>query len=202
MEFQKEDISKLVDQHMEFQSEPDSESLVELFALRKERAEIKAQLAAETARLEGVTARAIAERERQRQEILRLQMRAQSSSSSEAGIPATDGPPVELVEAFQELERLELALVDERQRGIQLNEEKLAAEASHARDVTMLEKMLQQIIAENGSLAGRLAAWEASKLQGGTTDHSEADAAPLAAETLAGGTGGSDMDEPEMEHAP
>jgi len=201
MELQKEQRSGALDQHVELQNKQNSEPLVELFALRKERAELKAQLAAETARLERAATRATAESEQQRQEILRLQMQVQSSDK-EAGNIVTDGAPVELVEAFQELERLELALVQERQRGVQVNEEKLAAEESHARDVDMLEKMLQQIIAENGSLAGRLAAWEASKLQGGTTDNSEADIAQHAAEKLAGGTGGSDMDEPEMEHAP
>jgi len=186
---------------VELQNKQNSEPLVELFALRKERAELKAQLAAETARLERSATRATAESEQQRQEILRLQMQVQSSDK-EAGNIVTDGAPFELVEAFQELERLEMALVQERQLGVQVNEEKLAAEESHARDVDMLEKMLQQIIAENGSLAGRLAAWEASKLEGGTTDNSEADIAQHAAEKLAGGTGGSDMDEPEMEHAP
>jgi len=201
MELQKEQRSGALDQHVELQNKQNSEPLVELFALRKERAELKAQLAAETARLERAATRATAESEQQRQEILRLQMQVQSSDK-EAGNIVTDGAPVELVEAFQELERLELALVQERQRGVQVNEEKLAAEESHARDVDMLEKMLQQIIAENGSLAGRLAAWEASKLEGGTTDNSEADIAQHAAEKLAGGTGGSDMDEPEMEHAP
>jgi len=201
MELQKEQRSGALDQHVELQNKQNSEPLVELFALRKERAELKAQLAAETARLERAATRATAESEQQRQEILRLQMQVQSSDK-EAGNIVTDGAPVELVEAFQELERLELALVQERQRGVQVNEEKLSAEESHARDVDMLEKMLQQIIAENGSLAGRLAAWEASKLQGGTTDNSEADIAQHAAEKLAGGTGGSDMDEPEMEHAP
>mmetsp|Transcript_22013 Transcript_22013/g.39454 ORF Transcript_22013/g.39454 Transcript_22013/m.39454 type:complete len:140 (-) Transcript_22013:106-525(-) len=59
---------------------------------------------------------------------------------------------LELVEVLKELEALELALSKERGISAQLREEKQAAEESHARDVAMLEHMLQQALSENAEL--------------------------------------------------
>mmetsp|Transcript_36013 Transcript_36013/g.78782 ORF Transcript_36013/g.78782 Transcript_36013/m.78782 type:complete len:169 (+) Transcript_36013:113-619(+) len=52
----------------------------------------------------------------------------------------------DLDEALHELESLELALVREKQRVSQLLEEKEASEAAHARDINVLEAMLEQAI--------------------------------------------------------
>eukprot|EP00929_Paragymnodinium_shiwhaense_P001134 TRINITY_DN10135_c0_g1_i1.p1 TRINITY_DN10135_c0_g1~~TRINITY_DN10135_c0_g1_i1.p1 ORF type:complete len:183 (+),score=62.10 TRINITY_DN10135_c0_g1_i1:83-631(+) len=100
-------------------------------------------------------------------------LRGVESATSQAA------PQPELVEALQELERLELALVDERQRVAQLEEEKRRLQESHQRglqeleqglrenhaaDVAALEKMLEQVLLENERLSGQVKAWEVTKL--------------------------------------
>merc|ERR1712187_469232 len=50
------------------------------------------------------------------------------------------------VDFMRELEKLELALVEERQRSAALLEESQAAEAAHQRDVAALEEMLQMLL--------------------------------------------------------
>jgi len=77
---------------------------------------------------------ALAESAQQRQEIARLQA-SNTCPKCEAG----GGPAVATVEALRELERLELRLMEERQRSARLLEEKGASEESHTRDVAMLE---------------------------------------------------------------
>jgi len=85
------------------------------------------------------------------------------SSSSCSGVEASgqvsDRCP-DLVEAYRELECLEHALVEERQHNTRLLEERRAAKEAHALDVSMLEKMLQQALAENERLQNRMAALE------------------------------------------
>lgn len=61
-------------------------------------------------------------------------------------------------EMMQELERLERALHQSQQEVATLKEEKAAAETAHSRDVSALETMLQQVLAENSILTKRLAA--------------------------------------------
>jgi len=182
---------------MDFGKDHQGESLLELLSLRKECAELRTHLASNTVRLENEAAQALAECQRQRQEILRLQLLNDPSSTTNAG--GGGGGPPELVEAFRELERLELALVEERQRSAQLLEDKQAAEASHARDVAMLEKMLQQVLSENDRLSGQLTAWEASKMEGDKVESSDGDSTPKAATKHTLGIGNGEMDEPEME---
>lgn len=55
-------------------------------------------------------------------------------------------------ELVRELEALELALVEERQRGAQIEEERDAAADAHRRDVAELEDMFMQMFAENECL--------------------------------------------------
>lgn len=69
---------------------------------------------------------------------------------------ATSPASPALKEAMRELERLELVLVQERQKSAQLLEDRFAAEKAHTRDVAMLEGMLSQAIAENERLSKRL----------------------------------------------
>lgn len=56
-------------------------------------------------------------------------------------------------EVFLELERVELALAHEIERNNILQEDKDRCEAAHARDVTSLEAMLQQVMSENARFA-------------------------------------------------
>lgn len=58
----------------------------------------------------------------------------------------------EVQEMFQELEKLEIALVQEKQNNKRHVAEKLAMEKSHARDMTELESMLKQCMEETEGL--------------------------------------------------
>mmetsp|Transcript_109856 Transcript_109856/g.309824 ORF Transcript_109856/g.309824 Transcript_109856/m.309824 type:complete len:200 (-) Transcript_109856:70-669(-) len=57
-----------------------------------------------------------------------------------------------LPEMYRELEGLELALVQERQRVTALQEAKLTCEAAHERDIAALEGMLEQVTEERNRL--------------------------------------------------
>jgi len=112
------------------------------------------------------------------------------------------GQDSDLVEALRELERLELALVEEKARSFQLCEEKRAAEESYARDLAQLESMLQQALTENEGLQARL-----SVAEGGDTLRAPAadkEGAPPKAPELAPPAHGpvQEVDEPEMERGP
>eukprot|EP00429_Kryptoperidinium_foliaceum_P053011 CAMPEP_0176097624 /NCGR_PEP_ID=MMETSP0120_2-20121206/48947_1 /TAXON_ID=160619 /ORGANISM="Kryptoperidinium foliaceum, Strain CCMP 1326" /LENGTH=135 /DNA_ID=CAMNT_0017431627 /DNA_START=43 /DNA_END=451 /DNA_ORIENTATION=- len=63
---------------------------------------------------------------------------------------------VAIMDAMRELERLEMALVEERQRGARLEEERRALEEARERDVSMLEGMLHQALKENELLKARI----------------------------------------------
>lgn len=82
-----------------------------------------------------------------------------SASAPTAGARALSGSDVELL---REIERLDVALVAERQKVAELSEEKRASEEAHARDVAALENMLQQASDENAQLRAQVA-----KLQSG-----------------------------------
>mmetsp|Transcript_674 Transcript_674/g.1316 ORF Transcript_674/g.1316 Transcript_674/m.1316 type:complete len:235 (-) Transcript_674:57-761(-) len=77
---------------------------------------------------------------------LQLQATAQPSS------PMSSPPAGQLMEMFRELETLELALVQERNKVNSLTEEKAAREESHARDIAELEGMLQYATTEQDKL--------------------------------------------------
>jgi len=68
------------------------------------------------------------------------------------------------MEALKELERLELALFEERRKTAELSEARKSDQESHARDVAMLEAMLQKVLQENERLQRQLASWEEHKL--------------------------------------
>mmetsp|Transcript_72475 Transcript_72475/g.125697 ORF Transcript_72475/g.125697 Transcript_72475/m.125697 type:complete len:201 (-) Transcript_72475:103-705(-) len=170
-------------------------------SVRQECAELRAKMAADTARLEGVATSALAECAQQRQELERLRQGSGPPTSEAA-----------LAEAYHELERLELTLVEERRRYAVLEEEKMRVEESHKRDVNMLEGMLQQVVDENERLKRELAAWEATKLE--KEGNSQMEVAPVPALLLPPtarpptpkdgnqsptGTAPSEVDEPEME---
>ena len=88
----------------------------------------------------------------------------------------------ELLEAYRALEQLEHALVEERQRSGVLRDQNKMIEASHRRDVQMLEtmldesaqshkrdvqmleSMLEEALAENKKLSDQVSAWELTKL--------------------------------------
>eukprot|EP00927_Polykrikos_kofoidii_P001683 TRINITY_DN10645_c0_g1_i2.p1 TRINITY_DN10645_c0_g1~~TRINITY_DN10645_c0_g1_i2.p1 ORF type:complete len:301 (-),score=61.95 TRINITY_DN10645_c0_g1_i2:143-1045(-) len=65
-----------------------------------------------------------------------------------------DNEPI-FCEMYRELEGLELALAKERQRVSTLTEEKLACETAHARDISALEAMLNQVMSERDELKVR-----------------------------------------------
>jgi len=142
--------------------------LVQVSVVRQECAALRAQLAADTARLEGVATSALETCAAQREELDRLRAEAPRVSIGGAPLEGTfgtvgtvDGSAAE-VEAVKELERVELALVQERQKSARLLEEKITSEESHSRDVKMLEGMLSQVIAENERLSSRIADLEAA----------------------------------------
>jgi len=175
---------------MENQCHEPAKPVHEILALRKECAELKAHLACETARLEGVAARALSEGEQQRQEILRLH--------HVCAVGSGDVHQLDMMEALQELEKLELALVKERQQNAQLLEARELAESSHARDVAMLESMLQQALVKNDKLLHQLAAWEAcSQNDNSANDKTITSEQKAAADSIVRAR--TDIDEPEME---
>lgn len=65
-----------------------------------------------------------------------------------------------LVEILREVENLDEALKEEREKTAKLTEEKRHLVENHARDISMLEDMLQSLLAENESLKATVAAWE------------------------------------------
>lgn len=84
------------------------------------------------------------------QELERLRERADCLP---ADVPAASGTSDELQQVYRELENLEIALVQERQRVAQLLEEKEALKAGHTRDIGELEEMLAQVMADKEQLA-------------------------------------------------
>jgi len=189
--------------------------IAEIAALRKECANLRSTLATEACRLEGAADTAKEECAEHRKELARLRasgpvtLEASSPESSPLLAPAPQSS--DLVEAMHELEHLEHALVEERRRTAQLLEEKRAAEESHARDVEMLERMLQQVLGQNEELSAQVAAWENAKLR----DAQVAEVAVVATEAndmqgilsqqpncpspARAKAGDTDVDEPEME---
>eukprot|EP00427_Karlodinium_veneficum_P010441 CAMPEP_0169077624 /NCGR_PEP_ID=MMETSP1015-20121227/8979_1 /TAXON_ID=342587 /ORGANISM="Karlodinium micrum, Strain CCMP2283" /LENGTH=199 /DNA_ID=CAMNT_0009137163 /DNA_START=52 /DNA_END=651 /DNA_ORIENTATION=- len=135
-----------------------SNPLLQVAAVRKECAALRAQLAAENAHLQEVANAALAENAEQREEIARLRASSSTCPNCEAG----RGSVPNGIEALRELERLELALVQEKQHSSRLLDQKRAVEESHTRDVEMLERMLKQVLAENELLRSKV---EASKIQ-------------------------------------
>mmetsp|Transcript_37705 Transcript_37705/g.107181 ORF Transcript_37705/g.107181 Transcript_37705/m.107181 type:complete len:176 (+) Transcript_37705:98-625(+) len=80
--------------------------------------------------------------------------------------------PDEMAEVYRELERLELALLQEKQQVFVLTEENAANQEAHLRDIAALEAMLQQVgddrdrlAAENRVLAAELAEMQVGKGQ-------------------------------------
>mmetsp|Transcript_36574 Transcript_36574/g.105381 ORF Transcript_36574/g.105381 Transcript_36574/m.105381 type:complete len:181 (+) Transcript_36574:64-606(+) len=59
----------------------------------------------------------------------------------------------DVAELYRELERLEVALVEERQRSAALLEERIAGQEAQARDIASLEAMLCHVSAERDRLA-------------------------------------------------
>lgn len=76
--------------------------------------------------------------------------------------PRTRAMP--FVDVLRELENLDIALKEERERGSNLVEEKEVLEQNHARDMKMLEEMLQHAYAEIEGLKSTIAAHQ---MQGG-----------------------------------
>lgn len=99
-----------------------------------------------------------------------------STSSPSSSASERRCPDPELAEVMRELERLEHTLVEERERKAQLLEAKQAGDEAHARDVAMLEGMLEQALAENEALSKQLKA-----LQQDRKCVSESPARPLGA---------------------
>mmetsp|Transcript_111506 Transcript_111506/g.310510 ORF Transcript_111506/g.310510 Transcript_111506/m.310510 type:complete len:209 (+) Transcript_111506:68-694(+) len=94
------------------------------------------------------------------------------AAAAPAPAAGPQAPDEQLAEMYRELENLELALVQERQRVHALLEEKSAREVSHARDIAELEGMLKQATCEKDRLVAenrRLLA-EVSALRAGMKD--------------------------------
>lgn len=130
----------------------------EIRSLRMENAELKAKRWIDKAAFEDIAQNAMVVCSEQRQELaqIRAMQKEQKYESTETCKASND----ELIEAFRELERLEHALVLERQRNATLLEEKTMSEERHTRDIAMLESMLQQIMVENNKLSEKVAAFE------------------------------------------
>mmetsp|Transcript_19096 Transcript_19096/g.43376 ORF Transcript_19096/g.43376 Transcript_19096/m.43376 type:complete len:206 (+) Transcript_19096:88-705(+) len=91
-----------------------------------------------------------------------------ASPRSPSGGDSEGRADIQLKEMFHELESLEIALMQERQKNNVLTEEKATREAAHSRDIAELEGMLKQatsenerLIAENRRLLGEVASLRA-----------------------------------------
>lgn len=166
----------------------DTSSLLQVAAIRKECAALRAHFVTENARLEALC-------EEQQEEISRLRSSNRCASS---GGEASASSSQAMVEVTRKLEHLEQALSEERQNSSRLAEEKLASEENHSRDVTMLERMLHQALAENERLQATVSAWEAAKI---VTNVNEAIDPEKEASVLKDSSdgGGVVLEEPEME---
>jgi len=79
--------------------------------------------------------------------------------------PRTRAMP--FVDVLRELENLDVALKDERERSSALEEEKQVLVQNHTRDMKMLEEMLQHAYVEIEQLKSTIAAWEHTKTEVG-----------------------------------
>lgn len=126
--------------------------LLQVAAVRKECAALRAHFATENARLEALCAQ-------QQEEIARL--RGSNRCESCGGDNDGSSSPA-MVEVVRELERLEQALQQERRNSAKLADEKKSTEENHSRDVAMLEGMLHQTLTENERLQATVSALRAS----------------------------------------
>jgi len=102
--------------------------------------------------------------------------------------PRTRAMP--FVDVLRELENLDIALKEERERSSNLVEEKQVLEENHARDMKMLECMLQHAYVEIEQLKSTIAAWEHSK-----TNSSEKSTSWASLENLVGQPSSPERDE-------
>jgi hypothetical protein len=127
-------------------------SLLQVAAVRKECAALRAHFAGENARLEALCAQ-------QQEEIARLRG---SNRCESCGGDKDKAASAAMVEVVRELERSEQALQQERRNSTKLADDKNACEENHSRDVAMLEGMLQQTLTENERLQATVSALRAS----------------------------------------
>mmetsp|Transcript_53527 Transcript_53527/g.127597 ORF Transcript_53527/g.127597 Transcript_53527/m.127597 type:complete len:134 (-) Transcript_53527:193-594(-) len=129
-----------------------------------------------------------------------------SGKPEEAPADVFEQPTV--LEVMKELERVELALVSERQRSAQLSEQKRLAEEAYSRDVDMLEKMLLKAEAENAKLTQRIEELESQPtLKAGPLlldriTSNEQKLPPCDQVQALQSSSGSELEEPEMEYPP
>lgn len=170
----------------------------ELLSLKVDIIELKAPLSIDKTQFDEITRTALAECAEQREQLARIRaecaeqqeqlaQRNQQQQAMEPGKAAN----FELIEAVRELERLEHALVAERQRNAALLEEKRISEERHARDIAMLESMVQSITMDNRRLSDELAAKKDGSLDSCTKKLDKQPVVPS-----------SEVDEPEMEANP
>merc|ERR1719149_325698 len=94
------------------------------------------------------------------------------------------------VDVLRELENLDVALKDERERSSALVEEKQVLDQNHKRDMKMLEEMLAHAYVEIEQLKSTIAAWEHSK-----TNSSEKSMSWASLENLVGQPSSPERDE-------
>lgn len=174
-------------------------------ALRDTNMAMHSDMLAETDRLRAIADAALRESAERGAELTELRAAAEAKSS-ESNFESRCVAAEQLVEAMQELERLEVTIVEERHKSTDLLNRALASEEAHARDVGMLEAMLQELIGENERLASQVFAWEHTKLDSAKDPYCGADASPPSLPDLSpGGKRGCNspmIDEPETEALP
>jgi hypothetical protein len=116
-------------------------------------------------------------------------------AAEEVGGPSPAGPAGPAYQAIKELEKMELNLIEERQRGDTLKEkyeDMLATEReAHARDVRMLEQMLQELAGENARLAVKIQKLEQSRAD--ENGDKDSKACPMEGSTTASAAGCSEQ---------
>lgn len=117
---------------------------------------------------------------------------ASAISDQDSGdAPMAQLAALQIIEMYREMESLETALLQEKQRSVSLEEESAAREEAHQRDVAALEAMLRKVCIERDRLA-----LEKNNLEGlAKTSMSCSTAATES------GPSPASSEEPELEHA-
>lgn len=177
----------------------------EAAALRETNVAMHSDMLSETERLRGIAEAASAECAEQGAELEKLRTAAKVQGGGLKIENRGDVAVGQFDEAMQELERLEVTIAEERHKSADLLNRTLASEDGHARDVGMLEAMLQELMGENERLANQVSAWQHTSEFAKDPYSGAGDSPPSLPDLAHGGQQGCNspiIEEPETEASP